>query len=164
MSQLPASWKAFRVSSILQTILVACTLIANIILNVYTQQSFLACLNLVVYSSMLAFLYKGLTILNDNFPDTPLDDKIKKSFNRLFLLNILCIPYLFARIIIDGRPISMLYSLLGFNAFSHWLGILLLVEVIILPLHIVFIMGMIYLRRTIHETTMNEWNQLGEEN
>src|SRR5688572_21754497 len=99
MNGLTTGWKVYKAICIIQLILVALELMFSIAALFYGKNIFVRVTETVSYSIMLIFLYQGFSLLNDNYPDTPLTASQKKRFNLLFLLNFLFIAILFGQVV-----------------------------------------------------------------
>ncbi len=164
MNGLSLSWKLFRIIGILQMVLVAFQWMLAISGLFYAGYVAFHAVGVVIYSITFMFVYSGLSLLNDNYPDTPLSDRQRRWFNWLYLVNVLFIAYLFARLIEFGRVV---WPYLGkkFLSFSDYLSLLTypLLHLFIFSFHIVFLAGMFQLRRVIYRNTMHNWYQQFEE-
>ena len=112
----------------------------------------------VVYAIMFYFVYMGLSLLNDNYPDTPLTTRQRRHFNWLFLINFLLITYLFAQVIAEARRVFpwILEIEAGTGTYIRTLTVLV-INIFVFLLHVVFLGGMFQLRRVIYQNTMKNW-------
>ncbi|MFT3825071.1 MAG: hypothetical protein QM731_14200 [Chitinophagaceae bacterium] len=165
MNKLPTSWKVFRTGCIVQMVLVALQFVFTVNWIFRTTFVITALLEAIAYVLIFVFLYKGLSLLNDNYPDIPLTVKQKKQFNWLFIINLLLIAFLFAEIIAEWRATVPLLMLLnaGFGLY-FLIGYPLFLVTLIFLFHLIFLVGMAKLRGEIHTNAMNDWDKLGEEN
>lgn len=159
MTELTTSWKVFRVISIIQLVLVALQLLLSV-LNLFYGSIWFPLLGILVYAAVFYFVYNGLSVINYNFPDTPLSPKQKQIFNRLFIINFLLIAYLFAQVVNSWWIIPFVIEADKMRLLTL-LGVLLpfISAALIFILHLVFMGGMIQLRRTIHQNTVTNWYQ-----
>lgn len=161
MSELPAKWRIFKALSIVQMVLVMLMLVISFGGVFYGDNIFWRLLEVVCYGLIMLFLYQGFTILNDNFPDTPLSVKQKRNFNRLFLANVLLIAFLFAKVVSQWRYVHGIVGGLTLDMRGHFLILLpLIIAVLVFILNIVHLAGMYRLRTLIHE---NNLRQIDEE-
>lgn len=150
MQELTAGWKLFRALSIFQFILV-CLLLVLALVSLFTAGApAWRWYSLFFYSVMFLFLLTGQQLLNDHYPDLPLNRRQKRKFNWLFLLNVLLIPFLSGRVISEWRQVSEI--LLQYNI--RLLRYLILdpmpaVHGMVLILHLFFLAGMFQLRSLI---------------
>ncbi len=98
MNGLPLHWKLFRILCIFQLIMVLYSLVSNAI-NLFDSNSWRAWISFICYALVFVFLCQGLSILNDNYPDSPLTLSQKRRFNLLFLVNFLLIAFLFSKVV-----------------------------------------------------------------
>lgn len=152
MMNLPNSWRIFRGISILQMIMVILLLVISITGIFYDANAGWRFFEALCYAVMLLFLYQGFSILNDNYPDTPLTQKQKRKFNILYLLNFLLISFTFAKFVVQFR---YAYNLLAKGTFTPrgYAAILvpLSIAFLIFAFNMVFLAGMYRLRRTISD-------------
>ena len=158
MKELSVSWKIFRVISIIQLVLVAFKLMLALVGLVYLKTPLYSLLSAIVYGTIFFFVYQGLSLLNYNFPDVPLTLKQKKLFNRLFVVNFLLITFLFAEVVSNWWMVPLIAN--SVNArISSILALLspLILSVLVFSIHLVFLAGMIRLRRVIYQNTIHTW-------
>jgi hypothetical protein len=158
MKELTMFWKTFRVLCIVQLILVAFSGVQSFGLLLTRANALLYLITLLAYISMFLFVYHGLSILNYNYPDTPLTAKQKRLFNILYLINFLLIAFLFARVVNDWWMVRYVFSP-DRSRDSTWFVMLgfLLISWFIFIIHLITLGGMFRLRRSIHENTINTW-------
>jgi hypothetical protein len=157
-------WKLFRFVCILQMILVACQVFMYIAALFTGRNLFYNLLVIAIFCIMVIFIYHGLSILNYNYPDTPLTVRQKRTFNWLFLINFLLIAFLFARVINDWWIIPFLFGAeVEFGSGLFFLTPFLL-SIFIFAFHLILLTGFYMLRRTIHQRTITGWYQQFEAN
>lgn len=110
---MPLRWKLFRILCIFQLILVSFVLIRLMLTHFLPFRVITLLLGLVY---LLAFLLAALggTLINSNYPDTPVVGPQKRWFNRLFLLNFLMLSVHFGRVIADIRSLQRILDLFDF--------------------------------------------------
>lgn len=165
MHELPLKWKLFRVLCILQMILAGFHGALWIHSLLRANGGILAILGISVFGTMLYYLYMGLSIINYNFPDTPLSPRQKKRFNLLFILNFLSIAFVFGTIVSEWRSSRDLLNFIRpHNATGYFFALLFfMVALILFVFHLIFLWGMIYMRREIYRNTEEVWQkQFGE--
>lgn len=161
MSDLPGRWRIFKALSIVQMILVLLMLVISLSDIFYGQNLGWRLFEATCYGIIMIFLYQGFTILNDNYPDTPLSLRQKRNFNILFLLNFLLIAFLFAKVIVQWRYARFTLNVQLLDGRGLIFQTLpLLIAVLIFVLNIVHLGGMYKLRRMINE---NNDKRLDEE-
>lgn len=162
MKELTSGWKLFKLGSILQMINVLFHLVITIPSLIYPGSFLIGLLSTLSYCSIGAFLYLGLSILNNNYPDIPLAPSHKRNFNRLFILNFLAIAILFAELFNKWRNLFPL--LLGDSYEFDGEEIFLIVLFLFIPLflfvfHFVFLVGMYRLRKLLHTNQETDWEK-----
>ena len=164
MTGLTTSWKIFRVICILQLVLVATQLMLSIVGIFYNYAIFYNIVEVILYSSVFFFVYLGFSILNYNFPDTPLSDKQKSQFNWLYIINFLLIAYLFAQVVNKWWILPVLQEAENIK-FLSWLNFAspLLLSMVIFFFHLLLLAGMFRMRRVLHQNTIDTWYQQFEE-
>jgi hypothetical protein len=162
---LPSSWKLFRIACIVQMVLVALQLVLGVSGIFYRKQIIFPLTEALAYGIVFIFVYTGLSLLNYNYPDSPLTTSQRRNFNWLFLINFLLIAYLFGQLLTAARWIIPFLPFIK-GGFLRYLSVVswLLIDLAIFVLHIIFLLGMYQLRRVIYQNTMNSWyNQFDEE-
>ena len=152
MTDLPGKWRVFKALSIIQMIMVMFMMVISIGGMFYGDNVGWRFFESVCYGMMLIFLYQGFTILNDNYPDTPLSTRQKRNFNLLFLFNFLLIAFLFAKVVVQWRYVISITGDLKLDPRGHLLIFLpMTVAALIFILNVVHLAGMYRLRIMIHE-------------
>lgn len=158
MHFIPLHWKLFRVGCLLQLIAVAGEMMFSLG-SLFTGKFPVSdSISLLVHIAIFLFVYMALSIINYNYPDTPLSATQKKYFNWLFIINFLSIVFLFGNLVSNWR---FIYGMLkDTNAsISTWLGIGWTVwySLLVFLFHIVFLFGMYRLRRIIFTNALKKW-------
>jgi hypothetical protein len=160
MKGFTVSWKIFRAICIVQLILVAFKGMLSFSLLLYRGSILISCIDIVAYGLVFLFVYHGLSMLNYNYPDTPLSPRQKRLFNILYLINFILISYLFAQVVNSWWMAAFIFKAASFyEDKTYWLTTtaLFLISWIIFLIHLVFLAGMFRLRRLIHENTISTW-------
>jgi hypothetical protein len=158
MNELPLRWKLFWVLCILQLVMVVYALVSNVVQLFDDRNTWRELVGLASYIFIFIYLCQGLSILNDNYPDTPLSVPQKRRFNILFVLNFLLIAFLFSKVVgawwvvpfitqVGQLRGSLLVSLLFLIALTAFTFIF----------HLLFLYGMYRLRQLIHQNTVTSW-------
>jgi len=79
---------------------------------------FIFLLQAIAFALIAALPVFTFAIINNNFPDQPIEGKQKRNFNRLFLINILLISFLFAFVFRDYKDGIRLSNLTGIGSGS----------------------------------------------
>lgn len=161
MKELTTGWKIFRVACILHMIAVGLQLIFYIGVLFNNWHHFYPWFSTVVYGFIFIFVYQALSLLNYNYPDTPLSPAQKRGFNWLYFVNFISITFLFADVIRESRStLPFLTNEDGLSLLSYLLiGFSLIHALVIFILHIVFLGGMFNLRRLIYKNSVENWQQ-----
>lgn len=165
MNELTIPWKLFRAMCIFQMVLAVIQVIISVS-NMFFYGFFsLSLLYFIAYCLVFVFVYQGLSLLNYNYPDTPLSDNQKRTFNWLYLLNFLNISVLFSRVLNTWWIIPFLQENENLRLKT---GFVLLSDVIMAVLsflfHLIFLFGIYQLRRLIFKNTLHTWySQFGED-
>lgn len=158
MKEFTMFWKIFRVLCIVQLILVAFLGVQSLGLLFSRGNPLLYLINMLAYTAVFLFVYHGLSILNYNYPDTPLSARQKRLFNVLYLINFLLVAFLFARVVNDWWMVHLVFDPESRRDYAWYvMTALLLISWFIFIIHLVTLAGMFRLRRFIHENTINTW-------
>ena len=158
---MPIRWKIFKAIAVLQLIFVtfkAFTAFAGLF---YEGGLFYSILDIITYDLMLAFVTLGFSVVNYNFPETPLSVSRKRWFNYLFLLNFLLVAVLFAKTINEWQLVALLLPgefvssrVVGSKAYFVFL---LIHNTLIFLLHLYFLYSMYRLRKEIYSNSEEAW-------
>jgi hypothetical protein len=152
MTDLPGRWRVFKALTIVQMILVLLMLVISVSGMFYGEKIGWRTFEAICYGVMMIFLYQGFSILNDNYPDTPLSLSQKRNFNVLFLLNFLLIAFLFAKVVAQWRFASTTLHDLSLDSRGNVVMLLpLIFAVLVFVLNIVHLAGMYKLRIMIND-------------
>jgi hypothetical protein len=159
MNSLPLRWKLFRILCILQMLMIVYPLVYYVV-SLFNGHFLLALIHITSYLLILFFLFLGLSLLNDNYPDTPFSPVQKRRYNRLFILNFLLIAFLFSKVVGEWSVLPLLFA-----AGYAWDSMLLLVWFNAITIigafvvHLLFLYGMYRLRVRIQNNTVDTWYQ-----
>src|SRR5687767_5895576 len=109
---MPLRWKLFRAVCIVQMIAAAVNVL-DILFNFFRYASWGGLIGLVLFTSVMLLTILAVNLLNNNYPDDPVEGKQKKSFNRLFIVNFLFLTFLFGFIIAEFRSLNKLAGATG---------------------------------------------------
>lgn len=152
---MPAGWRLFRVLCFFLLLASGLEGVFSVIRLFYGSFS-AALLGLIVYTLQYIFLLLGLSLLNNNYPDTALSRDQKSKFNLLFVLNFMVISYFFARLLTEYRTTLPLLKEQETGSVNLLLaGYSLYSAVFIFAGHLALLYGMFSLRRTIHANSLN---------
>ena len=114
---MPIHWKLFRTICIVQLIAATASLL-DVLFNFFRYASWSGLLGLALFLAMMLLAVLAIRLLNNNYPDNPVEGHQKKNFNRLFLINFLFLAFLFGFIIAEFRSLAHLVSSTGKNIFD----------------------------------------------
>jgi hypothetical protein len=86
--------------------------------NFFRFASWSSLIGFTVFLSILLLTILAVNLLNNNYPDEPVEGRQKKSFNRLFLINFLFLAPLFGFEIAEFRSLSQLANLTSKQLFE----------------------------------------------
>ena len=151
------SWKIFRLVCVLQMIISAFILFSALV-DFFRHATFGEIFRLLLFVLTMLLSIFAVNTLNNNYPDTPVTGKQKRTFNRIFLLNFLFLAVLFGLIIAEYRQVSEIANLLDkpihklpFSVFGMLLG-----YVMVLIFQFVILYGLYELRRILYMNFMKK--------
>lgn len=152
---MPIRWKLFRAICIVQMIAAAVNVL-DILFTFFRYASWSGLIGLIVFTAILLLTILAVNLLNNNYPDDPVEGKQKKNFNRLFLINFLFLAFLFGFIIAEFRSLNKLSMSLSVDFYSLPLGIFLMLFVyfIVLILQLTILYGLYKLRLELYSNFM----------
>jgi hypothetical protein len=152
---MPVRWKIFRIICIVQ-ILAASVNLLEALANFFLHISFGSVVGLVFFTAVMLLCILGINLVNNNYPEEPVQGKQKKIFNRLFLLNFLFLAFLFGFIFREYRELNGFSILTGKDLFdipfSHFLALIVYVWMLIFQLVILY--GLYRLRLELYANFM----------
>lgn len=107
---MPARWKLFRAVCIVQMIAAAFNEL-DLLFNFFRAASWSGFIGMVVFLFIFLLTMLGVNLVNNNYPDEPIEGNLKKGFNRLFLVNFLFLAPLFGYVIAEFRSLTQLANL-----------------------------------------------------
>jgi hypothetical protein len=125
---MPLRWKLFKAVCIVQMIAAAVNVL-DILFNFFLYASWSGLIGLVLFTSIMLLTILAVNLLNNNYPDDPVEGRQKKSFNRLFIINFLFLTFLFGFIIAEFRSLNHLVNTTGKNLSDLPFGIFLMLIV-----------------------------------
>ena len=114
---MPARWIIFRVICILQIVAAGFMFVLSLMnfANIDFFSGFIRITSLLLCLSLSVF---AINVLNNNYPDNPIEGKQKSSFNILYLLNFLFLAFLFSFFFSQFYMIRELASISGRGFFG----------------------------------------------
>ena len=107
-------------------------------------------LQALAFGLIAALPVLAFTILNNNFPDKPIDGRLRKNFNRLFLVNFLLVSFLSGFVFVDYRQAMHLSKITGTYQPYIEFFIPFIVSCTMLIFHLGILYGLYWLRRHIN--------------
>ena len=109
---------------------------------------FVFLLQAIAFALIAALPVFTFIISNNNFPDKPIEGKLKKNFNRLFLINVLLTSFLFGFIFKDYKQAMSLSDQVGHLYFIFFID--LSISIAMLLFHFSILYGLYWLRSHIN--------------
>lgn len=122
---MPLQWKLFRAICIAQLIAAAFNIL-DTLFNFFRYASWSGLIGLALFLAIMFLAVLAIHLLNNNYPDEPVEGKQKKSFNWLFVINFLFLSFLFGFIISEFRSLNHLTNITGKTFFDFSFGIFLM--------------------------------------
>ncbi len=144
---MPLRWKLFRAICIVQMIAAAVYLL-DTLFNFFRYASWSGVVSLAIFTAMLLLTILAVNLVNNNYPDEPVEGRQKKSFNRLFMVNFLFLTFLFGFIIAEFRSLNKLADTTNQNLSSlpPNIFIMVVVYIIMLIFQLVILYGLYKIR------------------
>ncbi|MGZ8525109.1 MAG: hypothetical protein ACXWV1_11810 [Chitinophagaceae bacterium] len=144
---MPLRWKLFRAICIVQ-MLAAAVNVLDILFNFFLYASWGGLIGLALFTSIMLLTILGVNLINNNYPDNPIEGKQKKSYNRLFIINFLFLTFLFGFIVAEFRSLNKLANTTGKYLSDLPLGIfvMLIVYTCMLLFQLIILYGLYKLR------------------
>jgi len=152
---MPIRWKIFRIICIVQ-ILAASANLLEALASFFLHMSFGGIAGLLLFTAVMLLCILGINLVNNNYPEEPVQDKQKKVFNRLFLLNFLFLSFLFGFIFREYRELNDFSLSTGKDFFDLPFSLFLMpiVYVWILIFQLVILYGLYRLRLELYANFM----------
>ena len=152
---MPIRWKLFRAICIVQMIAAAVNVL-DILFTFFRYASWSGLIGLSLFTAILLLTIVAVNLVNNNYPDNPVEGRQKKSFNRLFLINFLFLAFLFGFIIAEFGSLNKLSISLSVDFYSLPPGIFLMLFVYaaMLVLQLLILYGLYKLRLELYANFM----------
>jgi len=156
---MPIRWKIFKVIAVIQLIFATFKTFTAFAGLFFSGGVWLSILEILTYGLMVAFVTLGFSVVNYNFPETPLSTSRKRWFNYLFLLNFLLIAVLFAKAISEWGLFHLYFdgNLIGSGVSKVYYYFLLSHNTLIFLLHLYILYSMYKLRKEIYSNSEATW-------
>lgn len=149
---MPLRWKIFRTLCIIQ-LLVASLMALTHIFSFFRFIAFSNIAGLGLFTGILFLCVLGINLLNNNYPDEPVEGTIKKNFNRTFLLNFLLLSVLFGFVVAEYRGLVDIAALFrrDISSLDASFYLMLIAYVITLILQLAILYGLYRLRLELYD-------------
>ena len=115
---------------------------------------FIFLLQAIAFALIAALPVFTFIISNNNFPDKPIEGKLKKNFNRLFLINVLPTSFLFGFVFKDYKQAMSLSDQVGHLYFIFFIDVS--ISIAMLLFHFSILYGLYWLRNHINNNTSSK--------
>ena len=115
---------------------------------------FVFLLQAIAFALIAALPVFTFIISNNIFPDKPIEGKLKKNFNRLFLINVLLTSFLFGFVFKDYKQAMSLSDQVGHLYFIFFID--LSISIATLLFHFSILYGLYWLRSHINNNTSSK--------
>src|ERR1041384_8084963 len=102
---MPLNWKLYRIVCFLQVGLSAFILFSSMV-DFFRVPAFSDVARLLLFLLVLLLAIFAINLVNNNYPDTPVEGSQKKAFNRLFLINFLFLAFFFGFLFAEYRALN----------------------------------------------------------
>lgn len=152
---MPLRWKLLRAICIVQMIAAAVNTL-DILFNFFRYASWSGVIGLILFTAILLLTILAVNLINNNYPDNPVEGRQKKNFNRLFLVNFLLLTFLFGFVISEFRSLSRLASTVDKSVYALPPGIFLTLFVysVTLIFQLIILYGLYKLRLELYSNFM----------
>jgi amino acid transporter len=158
MNELTLRWKIFRLLCIFQLLAIVYPLVIEITYLFDGNDTLRELINIVCYGTVFIYVCLGLSVLSENYPDTPLSTSQKRRFNLLFLFNFLLIAFLFAKVVSGWWIVPYIFNpSYSWNAIPFVFIFTILLRLFTFVFHLAFLWGMYRLRQQIHQNSVTSW-------
>lgn len=152
---MPIRWKIFRIVCIVQLLAASVNTLERFF-YFFLNFSFSNIAGLLLFVSIMLLCILGINLVNNNYPEEPVEGRQKKVFNRLFLLNFVLLTFLFGFIIAEIRSMNQFVVRIGRSFFEIPVGlfIMLLVYLAMLIFQLIILYGLYRLRLELYSNFM----------
>jgi hypothetical protein len=118
---------------------------------------FIYLLQAIAFAIIAALPARVFIIFSNNYPEKPIEGKQKRNFNRLFLINVLLVSFLFGFVFYDYQEVFYIpgevFSIGGLYQPISYFDLIL--SILMLILHLAILYGLFWLRTTINMNANN---------
>lgn len=153
---MPLRWKIFRAICMVQLLFASLNMLQSLF-YLFLYFSFRSMAGLMLFTAILFLCILGMNLVNNNYPDEPVQGSQKKNFNRLFLLNFLFLSFIFGFIIAEFNSLKQFAGAeLTFFQLPFTAYIMLINFSLILIFQISILYGLFKLRLELYSNFMNK--------
>jgi len=152
---MPLRWKIFRLICIVQ-LLAAAACGLETLFYFFLHISVRNIAGIFLFGATMLLCILGINIVNNNYPEEPVQGKQKKIFNRLFLLNFILLTFLFGFIIAEIRSLDQFAINIGKSFFEIPVSLFLSLSVywLMLIFQLIILYGLYRLRLELYSNFM----------
>lgn len=154
---MPLRWKIFRAICVVQLLFASLNMLQSLF-YLFLYFSFRSIAGLMLFTAIMFLCILGMNLVNNNYPDEPVQGSQKKNFNRLFLLNFLFLAFLFGFIIAEFNSLKQFANTAALTFFQlpFTAYIMLINYLLILILQLCILYGLFRLRLELYSNFMNK--------
>jgi hypothetical protein len=154
---MPLRWKIFRAICVVQLLFASLNMLQSLF-YLFLYFSFRSIAGLMLFTAIMFLCILGINLVNNNYPDEPVQGNQKKNFNRLFLLNFLSLAFLFGFIIAEFNSLKQFAgtATLTFFQLPFTAYIMLINYLLILIFQLCILYGLFRLRLELYSNFMNK--------
>jgi hypothetical protein len=153
---MPIRWKIFRIICVVQLLAASVNALERLF-YFFLNFSFSHVAGLLLFIAIMLLCILGINLVNNNYPEQPVEGRQKKVFNRLFLLNFVLLTFLFGFIIAEIRSMNQVaVTIMGRSFFEIPISLylMLLVYLVMLIFHLLILYGLYQLRLELYSNFM----------
>jgi hypothetical protein len=152
---MPLRWKIFRIICIVQLLAASANALEKL-LYFFLHISFSNIAGILLFIAVMLLCILGINLVNNNYPEEPVQGRQKKVFNRLFLLNFVLLTFLFGFIFAEMRSLNQFAINIGKSFFEIpvSLFLMLLVYLAMLIFQLIILYGLYQLRLELYSNFM----------
>lgn len=146
------SWILFRIVCFFQTAIAAFVVLSSVF-GFVQYPSFTEVARALLFMLVLMLAIFGINLLNNNYPDKPIEGGQKTAFNRLFLLNFVFLAFQFGFVFAEYRSANRYAQLLDTAIYKipFYLLISLITYIVTLIFQLIILYGLYELRRLLYD-------------
>jgi hypothetical protein len=146
------NWVLFRIVCFFQTAVAAFIVLSSII-NLVEYPAFSDVARILLFLLVMMQAIFAITVLNNNYPDKPVEGGQKTAFNRLFLLNFVFLAFLFGFVFAEYRSVNRFAVLIDSSIFKLPFALLISLYTYFLTLvfQLIILYGLYELRTLLYD-------------